>query len=709
MAASLEPAPYGLMCDLLARPELTEIMNARPRLSWIMRSNDKNIVQSAYEIRVTPADSATAGHQPFLWDSGKVRSDHSTAVTYAGSPLSSHHAYLWQVRTWDQHDRNSEWSEAQRFQTGALRSETAAPTGDDRITVTCYPLQTTPVAPVRITAQSDGAYLLDFGRDAFGALMLNLTSPADGRAVTVRMGEVLTDSGHVSRAPGGSRRFQETVLTLRKGKNAYVIPLNEKDGRRMPQEVGRVMPFRYAEIENAPGPITTESAWQITAHYLFDYTAARFHCSDPKLNAIWDLCHYTMKATSFCGIFVDGDRERLPYEADAYINQLGYYAADREYTISRYSHEHLILHPTWPTEWQSHSVMMAWADYLATGDDRSLAEFYTDLKAKTLHGLARPDGLISTVEPPMPPDVLASLHIANIRDIVDWPMSERDGYEMLPVNTVVNAFYYHSLVLMAQIAEAQGQTADAATYREAAKRTAQSFQAKFFDRETGLYVDGEGSRHSSQHANMFALAFGLVPPENRERIAAFVASRGMACSVYAAQYLLEALYDTGQAETARALMTAPNDRSWTHMVEDVGTTITLEAWDDKYKPNQDWNHAWGAAPANILPRKLMGIEPLEPAFRRIQIHPRPGGLTNASLDLPTIRGTIHEDFESSSTRFALNLQLPANTSARVVLPRLGSESTRVIVDGVPQEGRIEGDSVVLESVGSGKHTLMRTR
>ena len=26
----------------------------------------------------------------------------------------------------------------------------------------------------------------------------------------------------------------------------------------------------------------------------------------------------------------------------------------------------------------------------------------------------------------------------------------------------------------------------------------------------------------------------------------------------------------------------------------VGSTITLEAWDNKFKPNQDWNHAWGA-------------------------------------------------------------------------------------------------------------------
>jgi hypothetical protein len=32
-------------------------------------------------------------------------------------------------------------------------------------------------------------------------------------------------------------------------------------------------------------------------------------------------------------IYVDGDRERIPYEADAYINMLSHYAVDSEYSI----------------------------------------------------------------------------------------------------------------------------------------------------------------------------------------------------------------------------------------------------------------------------------------------------------------------------------------------------------------------------------------
>lgn len=39
---------------------------------------------------------------------------------------------------------------------------------------------------------------------------------------------------------------------------------------------------------------------------------------------------------------------------------------------------------------------------------------------------------------------------------------------------------------------------------------------------------------------MMPLAFGLVPQARKKKVTDFVVSRGMACSVYAAQYLLVA-------------------------------------------------------------------------------------------------------------------------------------------------------------------------
>lgn len=703
--ASPLPAPTGLMCDLLARPELVRIVNAHPRFSWIVNSDVRNDFQSAYEIQVAPEVSALGESKSCLWDSGKVASDRSVAVEYGGSTLQSHRSFWWRVRVWNREGRPSAWATPQEFRTGDIRSVTAALSGDDRITIPTYPQAVTAIRPARVERRRDGSYFFDFGRDAFAGLDLSFDGPAAGTSVLVRMGEKLDAAGGIDRDPGGSRRFYETKLTIDAGSHVYRVPLPKRDERLVPPAFGAAMPFRFVEVENPPCLLGENSAVQQVVHYPFDDNAARFSCSDPKLNEIWKLCHYSMKATSFGGVFVDGDRERKPYEADAYINQLGWYAADREYSIARYSLEYLILHATWPTEWQIFSVMNARADYMATGDDRSLAAFYDDLNVKTLVELARPDGLISTANAPK--SLLDRLHVDRIEDIVDWPAGERDGYDMKPVNAVVNAFHYRALVDMAEIAAALGKARDAEAYREKAKNVYEAFNRVFFDPATGLYGDGEGSSHSSQHANMFAIAFGLVPADRLKTVADFVASRGMACSVYGAQFLMEALFDAGMADRAIALMIAPGDRSWRHMAEDVGTTITLEAWDDKYKPNEDWNHAWGAAPANIIPRKLMGIEPLEAGYGRMRLHPRPGGLAFAEITIPTIRGSVHEAFHSSPAQFALDVTLPANTKAEVVLPGLGGSDAAVTVDGVPKTGRIEGGDIIVDFIGSGAHKIVR--
>ncbi|MCW3052237.1 MAG: hypothetical protein JWN14_1407, partial [Chthonomonadales bacterium] len=702
------PPPCGLMCDLLAHPEHVDLVNLTPHFSWVVPGLGRDERQAAYRIRVAESGATQTKLEIFRWDSGKVNSDRSTAVAYAGPALKAEHGYFWQVQTWDREGHASDWSDPQYFYIGRLPQTLSATPPQIRFTTARYPVEKNAIAPVKVQELGPGHYFLDFGRDAFASLKLYLRNREEGRKIVVHIGEAQTDGPAVNRKPGGSVRYHKAEIALRDtsmfGSHSYSVPLTPNDVRRMPADIGPVMPFRYVEIENLPDELTEDDAQQIAVRYPFDENAARFTSSDPTLNAVWELCRYSIVATTYAGVYVDGDRERKPYEADAYIDQLGHYSIDREFTLARYSHEYLIQHPTWPTEWILHSVLMAWTDYLYTGDDRSLRAFYPDLKAKTLSALGRPDGLISTVNPAVSKEVLAAIHGEPLRDIVDWPVGERDGYEMRPVNTVVNAFHYRALVYMAQIADALHKPEEATAYRTQAAKVQQAFNATLFDPQTGLYVDGEGSRHSSLHANMFALAFDLVSQDRMAKVAAFVRSRGMACSDYGAQFLLEALYHSGQADYALSLLTAHTDRSWSHML-DVGSTITLEAWDTRFKPNQDWNHAWGAAPANIIPRLLMGVEPLEPGFRRMRIRPQPGGLAEASLRLPTVRGAVQVSFKMAARKAHLQIVLPANTTAQVWVPRQGTNATSVLVDGVPRRGRIEADSIVFDSIGSGAHTF----
>jgi hypothetical protein len=437
------------------------------------------------------------------------------------------------------------------------------------------------------------------------------------------------------------------------------------------------------EIEGWPGELRAENVRRQAAFASsWDDAAAAFHSSDALLDSIWELCRYSIKATTFAGVYVDGDRERIPYEADAYLNQLSHYATDNDVQMARDTFDRLMKQPTWPTEWAAHMIFIAHADWMQTGDAAWLAPRYEALKTKLLLQRARADGLLVSTAAQTKRD-----------DIVDWPTTERDGYVFKPVNTVVNAFHLRALALMAELAAALKKDADTADYtaREASTRAA--FQEKLFDPARGIYRDGEDTDHASQHANLFPLAFGLVPAERRAHLVEWVSQREMAGSVYAAQYLLEGLFANEAGAKALALITAPNDRSWKHMVES-GTTITWEAWDQKYKPNQDWTHAWGAAPANLLPRYVLGAQPLTPGWHRALIRPNPGNLQSAEGKIPTPRGPLLVSWKND-TAFKLTLTLPKGMKAHLELPA-SEQSRAVFLNGKPTPAHRNGPRWMLD-------------
>ncbi len=554
-------------------------------------------------------------------------------------------------------------------------------------------------APVKVTRVASDVFLVDFGRAAYGNV--RLMAPAAGE-VTVHFGEALT-AGRIERKPPGTVRYATAHATLRSGAPVVAAPPADQRNTEQvsdkhppavltPTEWGVVLPFRWLEIEGWPGELRAD---QVTRQAAFaatwDDQAASFKSSDALLDRVWELCRYSIKATTFAGVYADGDRERIPYEADAYLNQLSHYATDRDTQMARDTFDWLMKYPTWPTEWAFHVIFMAHADWMHTGDAAWLAPRYEALKPKLLLDRARADGLLRSDEPQRTKN-----------DIVDWPVAERDGYVFTSVNTVVNAFHIRTLALMAELATALKKDADAAGYRVQERAARAALQEKLFDATRGVYRDGEGTEHASQHANLFPLAFGLVPDSARARVTAFAVSRGMACSVYAAQYLLEGLLLGGADEQAVALITAPGDRSWRHMIES-GTTITWEAWDQKYKPNQDWNHAWGAAPANVLPRFVLGAQPLVAGWRRTAIAPHPGALTHAEGKIPTPRGPIQIEW-TRGENFTLTLALPAGMSANVQLPATARERG-VSIDGRAVSARRDGAWWILDEDITGKKTL----
>ncbi len=692
--------------------QFVEISTHKPKFGWIINAEVNNTLQTSYQILLASNIENIQNNVGDIWDSEKVDSDQSINIQYSGKPLKPDSIYYWKVKIWDNHDNKSDFSEVSQFKTSGELTDYFT----DR-----YPLQKQDDAPIQIKQTDSSSYFVDFGKASFGRVRIKLYSETETDSIVLHLGEA-KQGNKVNREPGGTIRYSKYIVYPKQGWNTYIVTI-KPDKRNtgpqailMPEYTGEVTPFRYCEIENYNYKLKETDITRETVFYPFNELESSFHSSDTILNQVWDISKYSIKATSFLGIYVDGDRERIPYEADALINQLSNYGVAREFNMPRYTHEYLIDKPTWPTEWILQSVLMAWEDYMHTGNSESMEHYYNDLKAKTLITLSDENGFISTRTGKVTPKVLESIHFkGELRDIVDWPHTgilglndneggESDGYIFENVNTVVNAFHFRALTIMSEVAKLLDKDEESTFYKNRALKMKKVFNEKLFDIKRGYYVDGIGTDHASLHANMFPLAFGLVPDKNIESVMKFIRSRGMACSVYGSQFLLDAIFNADDAQYGLDLLTSTSDRSWYNMIR-AGSTITMEAWDNKYKPNQDWNHAWGAAPANLIPRKLMGIEPIEAGFKKIKIKPQPGSLKLAEIKHPTIMGDVCVKFTNTPMKaFTLEVTIPANTTANIYLPYY-SKNQKVTLNNKSIKHHQEGNFSIVENIGSGKWTF----
>ena len=485
----------------------------------------------------------------------------------------------------------------------------------------------------------------DFKKAAYSTLEVELdTSFPENLEIVI---SETAENGRIIHAPGFRTFFQQIVQT---GIGHQVIKLNipyfqaygEKGYMRHPTDAdGEFAPFRYVEVNRHYGDITVRR----TVYYPdWDDQASSFASNCEALNTVWDFCKYSIKATTVFECYVDGERERIPYEGDAVITQLGHFCNASDYTVARNTIDWFcgIGRDSWFTDWIL-SVPRLIQDYIFySGDQDSLNRWLPKLPEKLLPGCRDKDGLLDSrfyrSQNPGKPD---------FRDLVDWPKSERDNYESGESNFVSNAMLFRALEITAELTGKE-------CYRKEAGQVRQAIRKRFL--KNGLFVDSADSVHTALHTAIFALAFDLAEDAEVEAHKAIIAAKGMACSVYCAQYLLEACFKHGMADHAIKLLTADNDRSWLGMLRD-GTTISAESWNERCKPNLDWTHAWGAAPANIVTRCLSGIRPTAPGFAEFVIDPQPGNLEFFKAVQPTPHGSIEIEYSDKKIRFTI----PENT------------------------------------------------
>lgn len=185
-------------------------------------------------------------------------------------------------------------------------------------------------------------------------------------------------------------------------------------------------------------------------------------------------------------------------------------------------------------------------------------------------------------------------------------------------------------------------------------------------------------------AYVLPIYFDLVPEEHKQKFAdALVQSIAkndgcMDTGFLATPYLLFALDKIGRTDLACQLLWQTKCPSWLSEVEQGATTI----WENNFGYDAEGNpgslsfnhYAFGAVADWIFQREA-GIVPLCPGFAKVRICPIPDErLTACKRTFQSMQGEISVDWKREGEDFTLDVTIPCNTTAQIVLPN-GEEFT----------------------------------
>ncbi|HQC42870.1 MAG TPA: hypothetical protein PLV91_05315, partial [Verrucomicrobiota bacterium] len=97
-----------LRCEFMVDP--LGINAESPRLSWKLKSDAQNEMQTAFEVLAATEEELLTPEKADLYSSGKIEGDWSHLFPYVGKRPDGVKRAFWKVRVWDKAGEVSEWS-----------------------------------------------------------------------------------------------------------------------------------------------------------------------------------------------------------------------------------------------------------------------------------------------------------------------------------------------------------------------------------------------------------------------------------------------------------------------------------------------------------------------------------------------------------------------------------------------------------------------
>ncbi|MBK9138772.1 MAG: family 78 glycoside hydrolase catalytic domain [Verrucomicrobia bacterium] len=529
----------------------------------------------------------------------------------------------------------------------------------------------------RLTEPAPGVYVFDFGQNFAGNVRLHVKGEA-GTRLRLRFGEMLHPDGRLMTE--NLRRARATDFYTLRG---------DPDGETWTPRF-TYHGFQFVEITGLPGRPTLDTVTGLVLHNDTPLTG-EFACSDEVMSRFWKNTVWTQRA-NFIEIPTDCPQrdERLGWMGDAqiYIRTATFNAdvaafftkwlddveeAQRDFgaypDYCPYPMGHGAPGQTWGTAWTDAGIICPHTIWQVYGDRRVIERHWNSMtrfmewrkqRAPDLRGKA--DG----------------------NTWGDW----LNLNEPTPIELIDAAYFTQDARLMSEMARAIGRDTEAAAYADLHARLAAQFAQDYLGADGTLSV-------GTQTAHVLALRLAEAPATTRSGLAAALAERiakndvRMATGFLGTKHLLPALSEGGYDDLAARLFQSRRFPSWGYEVINGATTV-WERW-DSFTTEHGFNGAAGDQNASMNSfshyafgavmewafRTLAGMDTDGPGFARIRIAPRPPA-PDSSLEVPpihwvrarydSIRGPIATAWKRTGNQFELEVTVPANTSATVIVP-----------------------------------------
>jgi alpha-L-rhamnosidase len=530
------------------------------------------------------------------------------------------------------------------------------------------------VAPVKTTAPAAGVRLYDFGQNYVGQVTLRAAAAA-GTKATVTKGELLDANGRVTTS-NISFSGSDTGRQI----DDYVF---DSSGTQTFTQNFNYAGFRYAEISGLPDTAKVDVVADVMHN---DVTrSGSFSTSDPLLNRIQSALVQT-QLNDLQGMPLDcptrekrgwlGDAGDTDAEAMANLDMQSLYAkwlGDIRTSINpdgsvpsvspdQGEGSRFFTDPAWGTAYPQ----VVWDSYTQYGDKATLRDNYAQVKNWV--------------------DYLATISDGN-HIVTRSPGSWGDDW-LATVSTqhvyFQTLFYLVDSRLLADMAQALGNTADAGKYRSLAAAITAGFTAQYFDAATDTYSP------KTQLAYAMPLALGIVPAGHEQAVLGKLVADVVAhddhvtTGFVGTTYVYQALGRYHRNDVALAIAQRQDFPSFGYMLANGPGTI-WEKWVNSAAPDGTSSKDHIGLAGSIgqwYYQQLAGIQPGSPGWRTFTLAPSVvGDLTHVSASQQTVRGTIVSSWQVSGGTLTYHAQVPVGATATILLPLPGGSRSTVTENG----------------------------